>query len=385
MCGQVAQHDNVGVQVDIRLESISVITLIHGPAELSRAEALDQIRQGISPDPTLAGLNTVSFDAKSTRLADLQFACDALPFLADRRLVVAEGLLRRASAGRGRAKAGAATAAAGSSSSDAGADDEGGGETAALSDLLAYLPNVPDTTELVFLEDDLITANTILKRLSELGRAGKAKIIVCARPKKADLPGWIRDRAKRHKLTLDATAVADLADFVGDDLRQLDQEMVKLADYAASLASKGGSHTVTRTDVRRLVPATRTANVFDLVEALGNGNAAAAARLMQHALDADGEQPLRLMALISRQYRLIIQAKELHAGGATQADLARQLGVPDWTVPKLVTQAARYSFDRLTAALESILGADEAIKTGKLTDREAMDVLLAQLAALMNA
>jgi DNA polymerase-3 subunit delta len=361
-----------------------VITLIHGPAELLRAEALDQIRQGISPDPTLAGLNTVALEAKSTRLVDLQFACDALPFLADRRLVVAEGLLRRASAARGRGKAaGAAARTSGPAQEDGDTDDEAG-ETAALADLLGYLPNVPDTTELVFVEDDLITSNTILKRLNELARGGKAKIVVSAKPRKNDLPAWIRERAKRHKLALDAAAVADLADFVGDDLRQLDQEMAKLADYAASLAPKGGRHTVTRADVRRLVPETRAANVFDLVEALGNGKAADAARLMQHALDADGEQPLRLMALISRQYRLLIEAKELHAAGATDAELARQVGVPDWTVRKLTDQARHYSFERLTVALECILAADESIKTGKLADREAMDVLLAQLVGLMQ-
>ena len=115
-------------------------------------------------------------------------------------------------------------------------------------------------------------------------------------------------------MTLDASALADLADFVGDDLRQLDQELIKLADYAAGSSRPGEApRTITRADVRKLVPETRAANVFDLVEALGSGNGPTAGRLLQHALDVDGEQPLRLLALIGRQYRLLIQAKALQA------------------------------------------------------------------------
>ncbi len=177
---------------------------------------------------------------------------------------------------------------------------------------------------------------------------------------------WLR-RAK-----LDPAAVADLAEFVGDELRQLDQELIKLADYASG-------RTITREDVRRLVPATRAASIFEMVDALGLGNGPTAGRLMKHALDIDGEQPLRLIGMIARQYRLLIQAKALQAQGAKPPEIARTLNVADWTVPKLLSQASRHSFARLEQAMECIVAADEAIKTGKLRDREAMDVLLAEL------
>jgi DNA polymerase-3 subunit delta len=172
---------------------------------------------------------------------------------------------------------------------------------------------------------------------------------------------------------LDVAAVADLAEFVGDDLRQLDQELIKLADYAA------GGKTVGSVDVRRLVPATRTASVFDLVDALGSGNLPAAGKLLQHVLDVDGEHPLRLLTMISRQYRLLIQAKALQAAGIKPPEIAKALNVADWTAPKLLNQAARFSFARLQKAMERVLAADEAIKTGQMGDREALDLLLAEL------
>jgi DNA polymerase-3 subunit delta len=205
-----------------------------------------------------------------------------------------------------------------------------------------------------------------------LARAGRAKIVTCEKLRKNELPDWIRERARLRRVKLDPAAVADLAEFVGDELRQLDQELIKLADYALG-------RTITREDVRRLVPATRAASVFEMVDALGLGDGPTAGRLMKHALDIDGEQPLRLIGMIARQYRLLIQTKALQAQGAKPPEIARTLNVADWTAPKLVSQASRHSFARLEQAMETILAADEAIKTGKLSDREAMDVLLAEL------
>jgi DNA polymerase-3 subunit delta len=173
-------------------------------------------------------------------------------------------------------------------------------------------------------------------------------------------------------VSLDGLAVMDLAEFVGDELRQLDQELIKLGDYARG-------RTVTREDVRKLVPATRAASVFELADALGTGNAAVASRLMAHALDVDNEPPLRMLAMIARHYRQLIQLKALQAQGVKAPEIARSLGIFEWKIASLVNQANRHSFARLEQAMAHILAADEAIKTGKLTDREAMDVLLAEL------
>jgi DNA polymerase-3 subunit delta len=227
---------------------------------------------------------------------------------------------------------------------------------------------------LVLLEEDTTSAGPILRRLQELTRSGQAKIVTCEKLRRNELPDWIRQRAAARKVKLDAGAIADLAEFVGDELRQLDQELIKLADYAPH-------RTVTREDVRRLVPATRAASVFEMADALGMGDGATAGKLMRHALDIDGEQPLRLLGMIARQYRLLIQAKALQAQGTKPLEMARTLNVADWTVPKLLNQASRHTFAALERGMTRILAADEAIKTGKLSDREAMDILLAELLA----
>jgi len=309
-------------------------------------------------------------DGRTGGVSELHNACDTLPFLAERRLVIAEGLLARLAApAKGRGKA-----------AEAVETEDGVVETQLSAELtkgqakvlLAYLDEVPESTELVFLEEDTVGSGPIARRLQELARSGQAKIITCEKLRRNELPDWIRQRAAQRRVKLDAGAIADLAEFVGDELRQLDQELIKLADYAPH-------RTVTREDVRRLVPATRAASVFEMADALGMGDGATAGKLMRHALDIDGEQPLRLLGMIARQYRLLIQAKALQAQGAKPPEMARTLNVADWTVPKLLNQASRHTFAALERAMARILAADEAIKTGKLSDREAMDVLLAEL------
>jgi DNA polymerase-3 subunit delta len=305
-------------------------------------------------------------------LAEIRNACDTIPFLAQRRLVIVEGLLSRATApSRSHPAVLEQTASGDESKSEEASSPEA--DKARNQALLAYLDRVPETSELVLVEEPVLRSGPMLRRLLELQSDRRAKLILCEKPKKSDLPGWIRSRAKLRQVRLDVTAVADLAEFVGDDLRQLDQELIKLADYAV------GGKTVSSADVRQLVPATRTASVFELVDALGLGNAPAAGKLLQHVLDVDGEHPLRLLTMIGRQYRLLIQAKALQASGVKSPEIAKALNVADWTAPKLLNQAAKHSFSRLQIGMERVLAADEAIKTGQMGDREALDLLLAEL------
>ncbi len=343
-----------------------MITLIHGPVELIRSEMLAKIVASCGDDPEMIELNTTRLDGRSLTPAQLENACDTLPFLAEKRLVIVDGLLARLAATSKKAKA-----------------DEPPGEEPPADDLspealkgqtkafLAYFERVPESAVLVLMEED-VAAGQGARKLQEMARSGQAQIITAEKVKKNDLPNWIRARAQMRRVKLDPAAVMDLAEFVGDELRQLDQELIKLGDYA-------GHRTVTREDVRLLVPATRAASVFDLVDALGSGNGPLASRLMTHALDVDGEPPLRMLAMIARHYRQLIQVKAMQAEGARQQEIARSVGIFEWKMSGMINQANRHSFGKLEAAMEKILAADEAIKTGQMSDREAMDVLLAEL------
>ncbi len=347
-----------------------MITLIHGPAELLRAEALAALRTSLIEDETLADLNTTQLDGQHTSVAELEGVCATLPFLAGHRVVIVDGLLRKLATASKPVKGSEGADSPESTDGEAPEPEAAKGQAKKLAD---YLERTPTSTELIFTERDTIGGGVVLRRIMELQRDGRARITLCQNPRRNELPDWIRARARLRKVRLEAQAVADLADFIGDDLRQIDQELIKLADYA------GSERTITTADIRSLVPATRAANVFEMMDALGSGDSILACRMMQHALDVDNEQPLRLLGMIARQHRLLIQAKALQAQGVRQSEIANQLNIQEWTAPKLISQASRYSFAALHHAMEQILDADEAIKTGRRTEREAMELLLADL------
>src|SRR5450759_2694753 len=68
--------------------------IFHGADEFSRTQQVNKFRAQMG-DPQFADLNTLQFDGRKVALGELQHACDAVPFLAQKRLVIVEGMLVR--------------------------------------------------------------------------------------------------------------------------------------------------------------------------------------------------------------------------------------------------------------------------------------------------
>src|SRR5574341_738137 len=121
--------------------------LLHGPDEFAIAEFVDALKEKMG-DPAMASLNTTAFDGRSLTLTELRAACDAMPFLSPRRLVIVEGWLTKLS-GKAEGDEGEAPPASGK-------------ET--LAALAEYLPHLPETTALVFVEKrEIPERNPILR------------------------------------------------------------------------------------------------------------------------------------------------------------------------------------------------------------------------------
>ena len=78
--------------------------ILHGENELERSEQVADFKRKVG-DESVRDLNVTVLDGRKTTLSELQHAADSIPFLADKRLVIVEGLLARL-AGRGKAKGG---------------------------------------------------------------------------------------------------------------------------------------------------------------------------------------------------------------------------------------------------------------------------------------
>jgi DNA polymerase-3 subunit delta len=136
---------------------------------------------------------------------------------------------------------------------------------------------------------------------------------------------------------------------------------------------------VSAQDVRRLVAYVAEADIFEMVDALGRRDIRRATALLHRMLD-EGKAPLYLLAMIVRQFRIMIQVKELASLGANPDETSKRLRLHGYVVKKALAQARNFSFDELTSMYDSLAEYDAAIKTGKIDDDLALDLLIAGVA-----
>jgi len=125
----------------------------------------------------------------------------------------------------------------------------------------------------------------------------------------------------------------------------------------------------------------REASVFSMVDALVEGRASRAATLI-HQLLQEGVTAPYLLVMITRQLRLLLQAKELSLKGMAVSEIKKRLGLAsDYTLTKALEQSKRYSMRRLEQVYRKLLETDLSIKRGIWKGELALDLLVAELCA----
>ncbi|MCC6175455.1 MAG: DNA polymerase III subunit delta [Chloroflexi bacterium] len=318
------------------------------------------------------------------RVRDVRAVADAIPFLADRRLIIVEGLLGRLAgqakpaARRGRstasaAKASAAKAGTAKAGTAKAATARRGATSAAqtvdppnpLDELEAFLADLPATTALVFVEDQ-IDPKAIEPRLP----AGRAHVRGYERPRPSDLGRWIERRVKQHGGRMEAPAIRQLAQLAPDDLGLLENEVLKLVTYA-------DGRPVTLDDVL-LLSASPDVTIFNLLDAIGQnerGKALGQLRLLFQR----GERSETIVPQIAGSLRRLIQARELLDQGLHGPALASRLGAHPFVAEKSERQARLYRVDQLEAMLRRLLATDRAVKTGEAEPELALELFICDL------
>lgn len=322
---------------------INWVYLFHGEDDLTSREAVQGLVARMRESP-MGEYNVSTFDGEKLSLSDLANTCQTIPFMADKRLVVVNGLLSflQEKAPRGNKKG-------------------------VVEGLQQFLPGVPEFCRLVFVEDQLIPdRDPILRAIQGFGGFIKAH-----RLDERGLHGWIQARARKVGCRLSPEAAEELAAAAGPNARLLNSEMLKLSTYC-------GERTVQVEDVRALVGDARKANVFAMVDALGQRQSGAALRELRKLL-ADGDHPLRIMAMVIRQFRMLVQVKELAEAGSAPESMASRIGVPPRAVHGLQRQARNFSFQQLEQIYEQLLEWDLQVKTGAREPEAALELLVTQM------
>ncbi len=308
--------------------------IFHGGDDHSQKKTLEELQAKLG-DLSMLQLNTNHFDGKNLSFSELQHACDSIPFLADKRLIIVNDLLSN--------------------------------NPPYLEDLIIYISHLPETTRLVFVETKPLADSHPLVKLAEKSSHGYVKLF--SRPEGSGLDRWIRERVKTAGGQIAPRAVHLLAINIGNDLTTLDNEIEKLILYK-------GQQTIEPDDVSLLCPYLAEASIFEMVDAIGSRHGRSAARLLKSKLD-EGTDPFFLFGMLTRQFRLLIQVKELAGQGFSPQEMARDLNIHGFVATKLLQQSHNFTLPQLEQVYEHLLEVDVGVKTGKTDMTTSLCLLIA--------
>ena len=308
--------------------------------------------------PDMAEMNTTRLEGSNTTVNDLKNAVLTLPFLTERRMVILEDALKPYG---------------------------GQGKEKEQTEFLTLLDTIPQTTALILILPD--SQKFISKRhtyvwkkynqkhwfMQWTAKAGNRVFVQdCALPTAREMQTWIRGKALAKGGSLTSQAAATLADFVGNNTQRAVQEIDKLLTFV------NYARPVDDDDVRQLTVQEEISDIFEMVDAIGNRNGEKALEMLHLLLEDISFS--QVFGMIVRQFRLILQTREILDAGGDAGDVIKLLHQHPFVAKKITAQASQFDLQTLESIYHRLLRIDVDSKTGGMDGDIAMDVLIARLA-----
>lgn len=325
--------------------------ILYGQDDFSLNQAVEKIKAGLG-DPQMLAVNTARLDGQKLTLSELKENCGAVPFLSSYRLVIVDGLLGKFEPKPGKKRL---------SKRAVSKSTSGLGE---WEDLAPYIKQMASTTVLILVDGKIAEHNPLLKRLSPV-----AQVKVFPSLRGGRLATWVQQRVTEEGSNITPGAVDLLAELLGGNLWAMNNEILKLLLYAHG-------RTISEDDVRQLVGYAQEANIFALADAVVEGQTDIAQRIL-HRCYQEGDSATYILTMVTRQFRLIAQAKEL-SSKLSRKQIQSKLGLKPFAVDRTLSQAKLYDLEHIKRAYDKLLETDLAIKTGKYDDQLALELLVAE-------
>ena len=160
----------------------------------------------------------------------------------------------------------------------------------------------------------------------------------------------------------------------GTDMENLEKELEKLFCYCM------GKEEIEVRDIEAICTTQITNKIFEMVEAV-------AVRNQKKALDyyydllALKEPPMRILYLLARQFRLLLQVKDLMNQGADKSTIAKKAGLHPFVAGKYMQQSRSFTMRELKGIMEEAADTEEAVKTGRLSDTMSVELFIVKYSA----
>lgn len=315
------------IDADIRDNQYKPCYLLYGEERYLIHRYRDKLKKALNPDGDT--MNYALFEGKNIDTEELISLADTLPFFADKRLIVVEnsGFFK--------------------TSNDRLAD---------------YVKKSGDTAVLVFVESEVDKRGRMYKAVKD-----KGQVVEFKQQEEGVLRKWILGKIRKEEKQISESGLAFFLEKTGRDMENIESELEKLICYTYE------KETITAEDVEAICTTQIQNKIFEMVDAIGNRNQKKAMELYYDLLILK-EAPMKILALLSRQFLILLQIKEL--SGADRKAIASRVGIPPFAVAKNTAQARQFKRARLKEALSDCAEYEEAVKTGRLGDRICVELLI---------
>ena len=303
--------------IDVEAGRIPLVAVIVGDESFFVGRAVAALRKAVVGDGP-SGWNEDTFEGKGGSASRILDAALTLPMMGAQRFVLVRDLEALA--------------------------------TAELDKLADYL-EAPSPSSCVVLVAEKLDGRTRLAK-----RAAKLGMVVDAAPiRPGDLRGFVSAEAQRRRIKIAPDAAAALIDALGSDLPAIDDALERLSLYVGEGAA------IDLDAVEVCVVKVRVESIWSLVDAVGMRDRPTAIKAVCSLL-ADREPPLRILAMVSRQLRIVARMQSALAAGASAPDAAKLAGAPPFKARDLAAAAKRFDRPALTRAFTVLAATDLALK-----------------------
>lgn len=316
---------------DLKTGQFKQIYLLYGEETYLKRQYKERFMKAmVSEGDTM---NCAYYEGKGTNPKEIIDLAETLPFFAERRLIVLEntGFLKNATP-----------------------------------ELAEYVKDMPETTYMIFIETELDKRGKLYKAIKEKGR-----IVELARQDERTLIRWILGIVKKEGKQMTESAALHFLSKVGTDMEKIQRELEKLFCYTMY-------HTeITIKEIDEVCVTQVSNHIFDMVDAVATKNQKKALAYYYDLL-ALKEPPMRILFLLTRQFRILMQIKELERLNYAPKEMATKVGILPFLVGKYRAQARPFSMEELKEILEAGVTAEEEVKTGKIGDVLSVEMFLIQ-------
>lgn len=316
------------IDQDIKTGQFKHVYLLYGEEQYLIRQYRDRLKEAIAGDDTM---NLGVFSGSDISQKEIVDLAETLPFFAERRLILIE---------------------------DSGLFKKGAEE------LAEYMASVPEMTYFVFVEKEVDRKTKMYKEVKKAG-----SVVEFARQKDDILLRWINGRLKKNGKQITRDAYALFIQKTGNDMENIDRELEKLICYTLD------KDNIETADVEAVTTERTENRIFDMVDAVAMHKQKRALELYYDLL-ALREAPMRIMYLISSQFKRLLVVQAMTNQGFGRKDIASKAGCPEWAVGKYQAQCRAFSLEQLKQAVRDGVEYETAVKTGHMDDQMAVELFI---------